>query len=112
MLTRKGARGGKYSGKTNAEMCMIYRSSIDPAKRRKNEELRKKIWRHDLKKNPEAYKKYLESERLRKNHANLLKKMYRHNDTLRWASTSISTALPESSSAIPATPTPACYTHD
>ena len=38
----------KDSGKTNAEICKIYRSSIDPAKRKKNEELRKKIWRHDL----------------------------------------------------------------
>ena len=57
--------------------------------------------------NPEAYKKYLESERLRKNHANLLKKMFQHNDTLTSSSTSISTAVPESSSAIPATPTPA-----
>ena len=102
---RKGARGSKYSGKTNAEICKIYRSSIDPAKRRKNEEVRKKIWRHDLKKNPEAYKKYLESERLRKNHANLLKKMSQHNDTLTSSSTSISTTVPESSSAIPATPT-------
>ena len=73
----------------------------------KNEELRKKIWRHDLKKNPEAYKKYLESERLRKNHANLLKKMSQHNDTLTSSSTSISTAVPKSSFAIPATPTPA-----
>ena len=105
--TRKAARGGKYSGKTNAGIYKIYRSSIDPAKRSKNEELRTKIWRHDLKKNPEAYKKYLESNRLRKNHANLLKKMSQHNDTSTSSSTSISTAVPKSSFAIPDTPTPA-----
>ena len=60
-----------------------------------------------ISKNPEAYKKYLESERLRKNHANLLKKMSQHNDTLTSSSTSISTAVPKSYFAIPATPTPA-----
>ena len=60
-----------------------------------------------ISKNPEAYKKYLESKRLRKDHANLLKKMSQHNDNLTSSSTSISTAVPKSYSAIPATPTPA-----
>ena len=71
-LFQTGSKGGKYSGLNNAEICKVYRQSMSDAKKEK-ERLRKQQWRAALKKQPEIYKKHLESDRLRKQHSKIIK---------------------------------------
>ena len=71
-LFQTGSKGGKYSGLNNAEICKVYRQSMSDARKEK-ERLRKQQWRAALKKQPEIYKKHLESDRLRKQHSKIIK---------------------------------------
>ena len=57
---------GVYSGLTNAEKCKLYRKKTACDQKKKDEALRKKAWRANLKKSPHLYEMYKLNERHRK----------------------------------------------